>query len=239
VSPPGRPNGEYRSAKHEGAAVIAAVDHLVIAAADLAQGVRWCEQQLGVSPGPGGRHAFMGTHNRLLNIGSALFPQEYLEINAIDPDAPAPPRPRWFGLDQPALQQALRQRPRLLHVVARCARLDDTRAALGRLQLDTGPAIAAQRDTPDGVLRWRISLRDDGRLLCGGALPTLIEWQGNHPTERLPSSTLALTGLSLGGLPAGVAEALDLHAVQCLPDGPALCATLDTPRGSLSLRSDD
>jgi hypothetical protein len=49
---------------------------------------------------------------------------------------------------------------------------------------------------------------------------------------------LALSGLSLGGLPAGVAGALDLHAVRCMPDGPALCVTLDTPRGSLSLRSD-
>ena len=34
-----------------------AVDHLVIAAATLDEGVAWCEATLGVTPGPGGRHA--------------------------------------------------------------------------------------------------------------------------------------------------------------------------------------
>jgi hypothetical protein len=67
-----------------------AVDHLVVAAATLEQGVAWCEATLGVTPGPGGRHALMGTHNRLLNLGSAAFPHSYLEIIAIDPEAPAP-----------------------------------------------------------------------------------------------------------------------------------------------------
>jgi hypothetical protein len=34
----------------------------------------------------------------------------YLEIIATDPEAPAPGRPRWFGLDQPALREAVRGR---------------------------------------------------------------------------------------------------------------------------------
>ena len=87
---------------------------------------------LGAAPAAGGKHVGMGTHNRLLAIGSPAFPKAYLEIIAIDPDAPPPTRPRWFGLDDPRLLARLRERPRLLHVVARSARLDDTLAALRR-----------------------------------------------------------------------------------------------------------
>jgi hypothetical protein len=47
-----------------------AVDHLVIAAASLEEGVAWCEATLGVTPGPGGEHPLMGTHNRLLRIAT-------------------------------------------------------------------------------------------------------------------------------------------------------------------------
>ena len=83
------------------------LDHLVVAAASLDEGVAWCERTLGVTPGPGGRHPLMGTHNRLLALAGEAFPASYLEIIAIDPDAAAPRRVRWFGLDDPALQAAL------------------------------------------------------------------------------------------------------------------------------------
>jgi hypothetical protein len=50
------------------------VDHVVVAARSLQEGVAWCEQTLGVSPGPGGEHPLFGTHNRLLRIASVNFP---------------------------------------------------------------------------------------------------------------------------------------------------------------------
>ena len=43
-----------------------------------------------ITPGSGGRHALMGTHNRVFAIGSEAFPRAYFEIIAIDPDAPDP-----------------------------------------------------------------------------------------------------------------------------------------------------
>jgi hypothetical protein len=213
------------------------VDHLVVAAATLAQGVAWCEATLGAVPAAGGKHVGMGTHNRLLAIGSAAFPRAYLEIIAIDPEAPPPSRPRWFGLDDAALQAELQHGPRLLHVVARCAQLDATLAALAALGIDAGRPAAAERASAAGLLRWRIAGRADGRLLFGGALPTLIEWQGMHPAEHLPPSPVALRALALGGLPAAAAEALGLQGVACAGDGLALQGSFDTPQGVVCLDS--
>lgn len=63
---------------------MAGVDHLVVMAAPLAEGAAWCEATLGVTPGPGGEHPLMGTHNRLINITSPAFTTAYLEIIAIN-----------------------------------------------------------------------------------------------------------------------------------------------------------
>jgi hypothetical protein len=217
----------------------ACVDHLVVAASTLEQGAAWCVECLCASPVAGGRHLGMGTHNRLMAIASAAFPMAYLEVIARDPAAPAPTRSRWFGLDDPALQARLRERPRLLHVVARSTALDGTLDALRALGLDAGRAVAAERASAHGTYRWRIAGRADGRLLCGGALPTLIEWQGMHPSQQLPASGVALRALTLGGLAGPVAGALALQGVHIEAEGAALRAELDTPCGVVRLSSAD
>jgi len=135
------------------------IDHLVVAAHSLVQGAAWCEATLGVLPGPGGRHVFMGTHNRLLAIGSVAYARACLEIIAIDPDGPAPARPRWFGLDDPALQQSLQHTPRLLHAVVRTLDITRLRGGLLALGLDPGEALAAIRPRP-----WRRRPRPWSRL---------------------------------------------------------------------------
>ncbi len=192
------------------------LDHLVVGAATLDEGVAWCERVLGVTPAPGGRHALMGTHNRLLNISTPTYPRAYLEIIAIDPEAPGPQgRARWFDLDQPALQAALRERgPGLIHWVSRVASLDASLAQWRGEGIDGGEAVAASRQTPGGLLSWRIALREDGRRLRREGLPLLIEWGAVHPADALPAS-----GVNL----------LDFEA----RDG--LRARLATPRGELTL----
>ena len=45
------------------------IDHLVVTAPSLAEGVAFVEQRLQVKMQPGGRHEGMGTHNAVLRIG--------------------------------------------------------------------------------------------------------------------------------------------------------------------------
>jgi hypothetical protein len=213
------------------------IDHLVVACATLADGVRWCETTLGVAPAPGGRHALMGTHNRLLQLSSPAFPRCYLELIAIDPEAPPPGRARWFGLDDPVLQASLRDDgPRLIHAVARSTMLDMHRWGLINKGLNPGTTLAAHRDTPAGRLSWQIVVRDDGRLEAGGVLPTLIQWEGVHPADALPAQGVALRALQIDGLSAAARDVLRLRGVAVRPEAaPRIVATLDTPRGTTTL----
>jgi Glyoxalase-like domain len=235
------------------------LDHLIVAAASLSQGVAWCEATLGVTPGPGGQHPLMGTHNRLLKVATPAYPGAYLEIIAIDPEAAPPQRARWFGLDDPALQKRLHDGPQLIHLVARSTMLDMHRWGLITVGLKPGNPVAASRETPGGTLSWEILVADDGRLDCGGALPTLIQWKGPHPTERMPDSGVTLASLTLRGISDRARQVLRLPGVQVLPHfepvesaepveiadlasaahaaQPALVATLHTPKGPVVLRS--
>jgi hypothetical protein len=222
-----------------------ALDHLVIAASTLAEGVAWCEQTLGVSPGPGGAHPLFGTHNRLLRLQTETAQACYLEIIAIDPAATpqrAAPLARWFDLDQSALQAQLRERgPQLVHWVLRVPDINATLNAWQALGIDRGPALTASRPMPQGLLQWRISVRGDGQRLMGGALPTLIEWGQAHPCDAMPDSGLTLSALTLHApdstaLQSALAQA-KLHnpAVQLRSAPAGLSARLRTPRGDLTL----
>ena len=223
------------------------IDHLVIAAHTLDEGVAWCEATLGVTPGPGGEHPLMGTHNRLISIATEAFPLAYLEVIAIDP-ATKPTRAaglhRWFDLDDAALQAELAQRgPRLIHFVAR---VPDAAAALhalssGAVPVDRGPLIAASRDTAAGRLDWKISVRDDGQRLFYGALPTVIEWGPVHPADAMPPSGVTLTGLHATHprpeMLQAAHAALGLAQVPVEAGPPNLLAVLQTPRGPVTLES--
>ncbi len=177
------------------------LDHLVVAARTLDEGVAWCEATLGVTPGPGGEHPLFGTHNRLLRLACDFAPRAYLEIIAIDPVAvprSAPGLKRWFDLDDPGLrEQLVQQGPQLVHWVASVPDLAAATAAWRALGIERGPALAASRPTPDGLLQWQITVREDGQRLFGGALPTLIQWGGTHPTDAMAPAGLRLRALRL------------------------------------------
>ena len=229
----------------------ATLDHLVVLAPSLASGVAWAEATLGVTPGPGGEHPLMGTHNRLLRLGNGSDQSTtqqgaaYLEIIAIKPAATPTlqqPERRWFDMDDPALRERVAQHgPQLVHWVARVPDLTAALLAWRELGIDRGEARAASRPTPGGLLQWQISLRPDGQRLFDGCLPTLIEWGPHHPTATMADSGLALQSLALqhpqAMLLQAACQAIGLDEV-LISAGPArLSAQLATPRGPLPLYS--
>ncbi len=182
------------------------LDHLVIAAATLPDGIAWARSVLGSSIPFGGKHAVMNTHNAVARLdGSALGAADiYLEIIAIDPDAGPPARPRWFGLDEPGLMQRLaREGPRLITWVVRTDNLAATAAAS---PIELGPIWPMARPG----LSWDITICDDGSLPAEGLMPTAIQWPaGPHVSTRMTDSGLALLGLTLHTAdPAGLVPAL-------------------------------
>lgn len=228
---------------------LAAVDHLVLMAASLDQGVQWCEATFGVTPGPGGEHPLMGTHNRLFSIATPQFPRAYFEIIAIRPEAEAKGLARsrrWFDMDDAALREQVAQHgPRLVHFVARVADAPAGVAALATLGIERGPVLQASRMTPAGLLSWHITVRDDGRRLFDGCLPTLIQWGQDeapqHPTQAMPQS-----GVSLLALQASHPQAETLNSAyraiglagMSATQGPArLSARLQTPKGLVEISS--
>ena len=221
----------------------AQVDHLVIAASTLADGVAWCEHTLGITPGPGGEHPLMGTHNRLFSIATAQYPIAYLEIIAIDSGANCTRKHgdhRWFDLDQKVLQHSLRENgPQLIHFVASTPTADAAIRTLSQIGIDRGELIQASRMTAQGLLTWKISVRADGQRLFNGTLPTLIEWGDVHPTHYMPASGVTLQSLA-ASLPKpdqlrSAYTAIHLQGVGVAQGKPNLIATLQTQRGLVTL----
>jgi hypothetical protein len=211
--------------------VVAALDHLVVAAATLEQGEDHLERLIGVRPQRGGKHSAMGTHNSLLRLGA----KTYLEVIAIDPEAAPPKRPRWFALDSAGMREALADAPRLIHWVART---DDIDAARRACAIDPGPTQSMER----AAFRWRITIPGDGHLPGDGVVPTLIQWsEASHPTDTMQQSGARLVAFSAAHPePARVRSALEklsLGETLKVTFGtlPRLAAMLQTPRGAVTL----
>ena len=206
------------------------LDHLTVTAATLEAGLRWLERKLGLPMQAGGEHPLMGTHNALFRLGDATF----IEVISINPQAPAPKRPRWFGLDMLAADAS----PSLATWVAACTDIDSlcqaSTAGLGTvLQLNRG------------AYNWQMSVPDDGRLILGGCAPALIQWQGDeHPASSLTDRGCSFVGLTLRHENPQLIEAL-LDSIQCTspinvlrrknPLEPALQAMIQTPKGLIML----
>jgi hypothetical protein len=226
------------------------IDHLVVVAQSLAQGVKWCQETMGISPGPGGDHGRFGTHNRLFKIATPANPFAYLEIIAINPVAkPTGTGARWFDMDDPALQAAVAVEPKLVHFVANTRDIQAGQQALLALDIDRGPVVQASRHSRKGLLQWQITVREDGQRLFNGALPTLIQWgkpEESDPMRLHPRNSLPRSGVSLSGItvthPAAdklqaAYEAVGLAGIPILVGTANISATLRTPKGVVELKS--
>jgi hypothetical protein len=205
-------------------------DHIIVAARTLDEGVAWVESRLGVSMSPrrGGEHDRQATHNALLSLG----PDFYLEVIAINPNAPVPSHPRWFGMD--ALDPIAP--PSLHHWVSQT---DNLEAALSASAIKTGVIEPMTR----GTLRWLITIAEDGSLQCDGTMPSLIEWQSQpHPATTLTDIGCRLVKLEVQHPRAAEMQEsfdaigmVDPRIQLAASRGPKLIATIDTPNGLRTL----
>ncbi len=221
------------------------LDHLVVSARTLEEGVQYVADKLGATPGGGCAHPLMRTHNRLLGLWGGI----YLEVIAADPNArgagasQTPARARLFELDTADVQARLEKGPYLSHWVARVEPPKD----LARWRAQYPQRIPELVPMTRGDLSWQLSVPLDGSFpqwqgAGDGALPSLIQWD----TPRHPSQTLADTGIALRSLTAYHPQAQALreqlewlgaaHLINVEDSlSPALVAQFETPSGTRSL----
>jgi len=212
----------------------AVLDHLVVAAYTLDQGMTYVQDRLGVRMTGGGAHIAMGTHNRVLKLGHG----QYLEVIAIDPGGRRPDSPRWFNLDDSGLQGWLKVRPRLITWVARTDAIDTLAPGIFNQHVKVRPM---QRDS----LRWRFAFTADGSMPGGGLIPHLIQWEGDiHPTEKMEDVGCRLLNLEGAHIdPSSVQRAVSSmgldQAITIQPVSkqhpPGLSARIKTPIGVVVL----
>jgi len=164
-------------------------DHIAIAASSLKEGAEYARTLIGASFPKGGEHPDMGTHNLVTALGHDTF----AEVIAINPDATAPNRPRWFGLDDPTEQAKF---PCLQAWLLRTDDIDGCIAKAAELGIDLGRATPFRRD----ALRWRFAVTDDGAIPLDGAAPLLLQWDEtgpNHPANRMTDLGLRMDMLTI------------------------------------------
>ncbi len=208
------------------------LDHLTVIAPTLAEGVAHVRACLDLDVPFGQRHAYMGTHNHLLQLGDMT----YLEIVALDPDAESPGRRRWFGLDdQTQVRRDWDAGRRLRGWVARTDDIDgvirDREAIFGR-----------KVPLPASAPAFDFAIPEDGSLPWGGAMPSIIDRRGKpRAMAAIADLGARLRDFSLEHPDADrVATLLQELAVDRPPavlPGAALrySARIDTPAGPRSL----
>ena len=207
--------------------VLALVDHLVYATADLDRGIAEVEELLGVRASPGGQHPIWGTRNALIALGSS----SYLEIIAPDPDHSSPSEGRPFGLE--ALASS-----RLVGWAAKGSGLTNFRDAAAQHGVELGRVLSGSRKQADGTaLTWKLT--DLRCVVADGIVPFFIDW-GKSPHPALAASR----GATLVGLRAehpdadhvlGMLRVVAVDLKVGVGAAPALIAEIDCPNGRVLL----
>lgn len=200
------------------------IDHIAICCETLAEGRDWVEQRLGVPLQMGGEHAHFGTHNLLLGLAEDL----YLEVIAINPNAPRPDYPRWFDLD--GFQGAPRPTTWI-------ARTDDLSKTLTHAPQGAGVPVALSR----ADLRWHMAVPTTGISPFDGLFPAMIEWQGDaHPASRLTQQGVCFVGMTLNhpdaaGLSDALSPLINDPRIQICKGASQMRLTFGTPNGTVTL----
>ena len=205
-----------------------ALDHILLGASDLAEGIAFVKERTGVAAAFGGVHPGRGTRNALLSLGD----RHYLEIIAPDPAQTG--APDHYGLKQLAA-------PRLVGWAAHPGDLNAFAARLRDANLAFDGPTPGSRKRPDGrLLQWKTVNLQDNR---DGLLPFFIEWS----TDSVHPSVDAPAGCKLLRFELSAPESVELQRISTLLDldvlvmhgeKPRLLARIAGPDGkSLSLTS--
>ena len=208
-----------------------ALDHLLIGAPVLEQGIDWLEEKTGVRAMVGGSHPGLGTWNALVSLG----PDQYIEIIAPDPAQPAADT---FYV--PGLRNF--KAPRVTTWAARGKDLAGGLLSSLSPGLVCEPARAGERVRPDGArLAWRLAFPRQRRYgVFDGALPFLIEWESlsHHPGRSAPPGLAFRDMRFRHPEPRDLQEALAALGIDAVIAGAAAASIeveLETPRGRVVL----
>ncbi|MEM1050016.1 MAG: VOC family protein [Pseudomonadota bacterium] len=208
------------------------LDHLTVIAPTLAEGVDHVRACLDLDIPYGGVHPEMGTHNHVLRLGD----EAYMEIIAIDPKAPAPTGPRWFGFGDPAAVRRDWDAGRRLRTWV--AATDSLDAVLA----DYSALFGSQTRISRGGKYSQFSLLPDGALPMDGILPSIIDRGGRPPpTPRMDDHGAVLRAFVLDHPNPSEVDALyeriGIANAPVVREGPAMryVAKIDTPTGGKTL----
>ena len=151
-----------------------AIDHVILATADIEAAAARLRREFGLASLPGGRHAGHGTGNRIVPLGGA-----YLEIMGVvdEEEAAASPMGGW-------LREQTADGDRL---AALCLRADAAGFDAIAERLGLRP-LAMSRDAPGGVtLHWRLA--GLAEAMADPSRPFFIDWR--IPPERHPARAKA------------------------------------------------
>jgi hypothetical protein len=199
------------------------IDHVIFCAPDLDQASDWFLRRHGLRSVAGGRHAGLGTANRIIPLGD-----NYIELLTVVDRRAARANP--FGMWASVSIEEKSMLP-----VGLCMRTGDIASVTKRLQLKP---TSMSRTTPDGIeLRWQLAGLE--QTLTRGH-PFFIQWDidmPDHPGRLLegqgPMEKLTLSGRAeelRGWLGADTDEV-------AVVDGPPEITrlTISHPSGSIEL----
>jgi hypothetical protein len=205
------------------------VDHILLGAPSLAEGIAVFERATGVTAKHGGRHASGGTENALVNIG----PHTYLEI--IAPHADAQPS------DALAMQLKALKTPQLIGFAVRVDDAAKAHADITRQGFKLSPPKSGGRVTPAGDrLDWITFAVEEPKL---DTAPFFIEWSAatKHPSQSSPGGC-TMERFTIADPHASdlekLLDAVQVHVPVTNAQKPAMQLTLQCPKGQVAFTSD-
>jgi hypothetical protein len=202
------------------------LDHVIVAVRDLDAAAARFEDDYGLTALPGGRHAGLGTGNRIVPLGGA-----YVELMAVVDESESSPLADW-------VTRTVSAGDRLGALCLRTGDAAKVAARLGTTPLEMG------RTRPDGVtLSWKLAGLED--MLATPGTPFFIEWDvapedfpGRLPVKHR-SGASGLAWVEIAGDEAALRERLgdsevDVRIVSGEPGVRA--AGVTTPTGELVIR---